>query len=71
MTETETYRVMLLHRKCLLNQVRCSKQCTQCDCYVSEETVVNAIDKVNEILKVRNPELYFASQVDTLISRRC
>jgi len=60
------YKLLLAEKQCVRNRVDCDKQCKSCKFAVSLLELDQALNEVIEIVKARNPELYFVSTLEEL-----
>lgn len=66
MTDKEAYSILLRESECLKNREQCSRQCSSCSWGGDSHKVLEGIQYVQEILKARCPELYFAQTLQQL-----
>ena len=66
--DTKTaFKYMLLQQACLKRRGVCKKDCIHCEFYCPPERANEAFEHILEILKSREPELYFASNLNELM----
>ena len=66
MTDGEALRHVLAEAECLRNRLCCNKNCTGCKYWFDPVKRYEAFKYVEDVLKSRNPELYFLSELDIL-----
>ena len=60
------YKYMLLQQACLKRRSVCNKDCIHCEFYCPPVRANEAFDYTLEILKSKEPELYFISNLQYL-----
>ena len=65
-TNKELYRHILLEKECVRSRSGCNKDCSHCVCGSDLLDRDAALGKILEILKARDPELYFVNDLEIL-----
>ena len=66
MTNKELFNHILAERACIRSRETCSKDCADCRLFTDLSNRDDAFSQVLEILKAREPELYFVDQINQL-----
>lgn len=67
MTDKKALGLILLEAECIKNRASCTKVCRECPFYKDKALdLFEAIKYISEILKARNPELYFTDNIQHL-----
>ena len=66
MTNRQIFNHIILERECIKNRVSCDGECKMCKFGSNLLERYDALSDVLEILKSRDPQLYFASTLEQL-----
>ena len=66
MNTREIYKQVLIERECLRNRKICDKNCSGCDYGSNLLDRDTALKGVLDILKARDPELHFTTELEML-----
>lgn len=63
MTASSLYNILLKEQVCVQHRDRCDKNCKKCTLSIDTNTLNNALNEVIDIVRAKNPELYFSEQL--------
>ncbi len=66
MTNKQAYTNILKEIECVKHREHCSKQCSHCGFKIDLKEMLQSLGFVKEILRSRDPELFFADTLTTL-----
>lgn len=63
---SQIYRILLAEAECAKKRSFCNKDCSKCDLYIKSTKLQSAYRQLIEIIKAKDPMLYFCSDVEEL-----
>lgn len=66
MTSRQAYQFLLVAEKCLKQRATCGHNCKSCPYFCSQEELFKSLYYVKDVLKARDPMLYFQNEITQL-----
>lgn len=66
MTDRKAYSAILAELECIKHRTACDKDCTSCPFSYDLKVIEESFKYVKEVLKARDPQLYFSSDIELL-----